>query len=272
MLSGTHLATALVIGLILVSHTGASTSAKGEAESYLVVDGDTLTSIAAETGVPIERLVELNDLADPETILAGTTLRLSRSTGQSREGDAIHEVQAGETVFGIAGQYGVQPEDVIAANRLATPESIRPGERLIIPRPVDAGQSRVARSSADVITTVPTIALRYRGAPYAFGGAAPEGFDCSGFVYFVLKRAGIPIERDMWSQYESGLHPDRQQLLAGDIVFFQDTHGAGLSHNGIYLGNGEFIHAANEEAGVAVSNLAGSYWDAHWFGATRPNR
>jgi peptidoglycan endopeptidase LytE len=270
ILSATQLAVALALALILVGHTGAS--ANGEADSYLVVDGDTLTSIAAETGVPIERLVELNDLADPETILAGATLRLSGSPGQSREGDVVHEVQAGETVFGIADHYGVQPEDIIALNRLALPAYIRPGEYLTVPRPADASQPQVAGSSAEVVWPVPTIALQFRGAPYSFGGAAPDGFDCSGFVYFVLTRAGLPIERDIWSQYESGGHPDRHQLLAGDLVFFQDTYGTGLSHNGIYLGNGQFIHAANEDTGVAVSNLAGSYWEGHWLGATRPNR
>ena len=267
---GTQLSIALALALILVSPTVAG--ANGEAEDYLVVDGDTLTSIAAETGVPVERLVELNNLADPETILAGTTLRLSDSPGQIREGDAVHEVQPGETVFGIAEHYGVQPDDLIAANQLAIPEYIRPGEYLIVPRPAEASRSQIAGSSVEVIWTVPAVALQFRGAPYAFGGAAPEGFDCSGFVFFVLTRAGVPIERDIWSQYESGEHLDRQQLVAGDLVFFQDTYGTGLSHNGIYVGNGEFIHAANEEAGVAISSLAGSYWESHWLGATRPNR
>ena len=55
-------------------------------------------------------------------------------------------------------------------------------------------------------------------------------------------------------------------------MFFTDTYESGLSHNGIYLGNDEFIHAANEEAGVVVSNLQAPYWRARWFGATRPNR
>lgn len=271
-MSRTHIAVALVVALTLVGHT--AVNANGETESYLVMDGDTLTSIAAETGVPIERLVELNDLANPETILAGASLRLRGSAAQNQEGaGAIHEVQAGETVFGIARRYGVQPEDIIAANRLAAPEYIRHGDPLIIPRPIDASQPSVAGGgSVGVLATVPPIALHYRGAPYVFGGATPDGFDCSGFAYFVLNRAGIRIERDIWSQYESGVHPDRHQLLPGDLVFFRDTYGPGLSHNGIYLGNGEFVHAANEEAGVAVSNLAGSYWEAHWLGATRPNR
>jgi len=270
ILLGAQLAAAFALVLILVSPTRASTN--GEAESYLIADGDTLSSISAETGVPMERLVELNNLADPETILAGTTLRLSGSPGPRRGGDAIHEVQEGETVFGIAEHYGVQPDDLIASNRLAIPEYIKPGEYLTVPRPDDASQWQVTGSSAEVVRAVPRIALQFRGAPYAFGGAAPEGFDCSGFVYFVLTRAGVPIERDIWSQYESGEHPDRNQLLAGDLVFFQDTYGTGLSHNGIYVGNGEFIHAANEEAGVAISSLAGSYWESHWLGATRPNR
>ncbi len=52
-------------------------------------------------------------------------------------------------------------------------------------------------------------------------------------------------------------------------MFFQNTYSAGLSHNGIYIGNNQFVHAADEAAGVTISSLATAYWSSHWFGATR---
>jgi cell wall-associated NlpC family hydrolase len=111
--------------------------------------------------------------------------------------------------------------------------------------------------------------MGYKGSRYVFGGTTPAGFDCSGFVYYVVNRAGTGISRGMWGQYGAGAHPSRGDLQPGDIVFFQNTYMAGLSHNGIYIGGGQFIHASDERTGVTISNLSDSYWASRWFGATR---
>jgi len=103
-----------------------------------------------------------------------------------------------------------------------------------------------------------------------FGGTTPqEGFDCSGLVYWVSQLAGRTVPRDIFGQYAAGAHPTIAQLQTGDLVFFQNTYMDGLSHNGIYLGNGRFIHAADESAGITISNLNHDYWADHWYGATR---
>jgi cell wall-associated NlpC family hydrolase len=73
----------------------------------------------------------------------------------------------------------------------------------------------------------------------------------------------------MQQQYDAGAHPKRSKLKRGDIVFFQNTYMPGMSHNGIYLGDGTFIHAASEEDGVRISELDDPYWKDHWYGATR---
>jgi peptidoglycan DL-endopeptidase CwlO len=73
----------------------------------------------------------------------------------------------------------------------------------------------------------------------------------------------------MLGEYNAGSHPSKDDLKPGDLVFFQNTYSAGLSHNGIYIGNGQFVHAADEKVGVTVSNLGTAYWSGHWFGATR---
>ena len=82
--------------------------------------------------------------------------------------------------------------------------------------------------------------LKLLGAPYVWGGSSPSGFDCSGFVWYVAKQVGKPLSRGMFGEYNSGSHPSRDELKAGDLVFFQNTYSPGLSHNGIYIGNGQF--------------------------------
>jgi cell wall-associated NlpC family hydrolase len=115
-------------------------------------------------------------------------------------------------------------------------------------------------------------ALKYVGARYAMGGVGPRYFDCSGFVYFVMNHSGVGMSRDMYAQWNSGPHISSSNLAAGDILFFSNTYKRGLSHVGIYIGNGRFVHAENESTGVLVSDLWSSYYRAHYTGAVRPSR
>jgi hypothetical protein len=113
------------------------------------------------------------------------------------------------------------------------------------------------------------VALRYVGAPYRYGGADPSGFDCSGFVFFVSRAAGRPLPRTIAEQAAAGPPVAPSALQAGDLVFFADTYTEGLSHSGIYVGGGQFVHAGTEATGVVVSALANPYWASHWHGAIR---
>jgi cell wall-associated NlpC family hydrolase len=88
-------------------------------------------------------------------------------------------------------------------------------------------------------------------------------------VWYVARQLNKQVSRGMLGQYDSGSHPSRDALQPGDLVFFQNTWAPGLSHNGIYIGNNQFVNAADESTGVTISNLNTAYWSAHWFGATR---
>jgi peptidoglycan endopeptidase LytE len=177
-------------------------------------------------------------------------------------------VQPGDTLYSIAARLGVTPAALQATNQLASADRIFVGQRLTIPR-VNASSASPG-SQASPTNDIVTLARQYLGAPYVFGGTTPVGFDCSGFIFFVFNRAGRTIERDIWSQYDSGPHVTREQLQPGDLVFFQNTYMEGLSHNGIYVGNGEFINAIGEDSGVGISRLGSPYWADRWYGATRP--
>ena len=111
-------------------------------------------------------------------------------------------------------------------------------------------------------------AQNYLGVPYVFGGYSPEGFDCSGLIYYILEKTGYPVPRTAADQYSMGYAVSRDQLAAGDLVFFENTYTSGVSHVGIYAGGGKFIHAPNEGGSVCYSSLSG-YWADHYCGARR---
>ena len=108
-------------------------------------------------------------------------------------------------------------------------------------------------------------ALRFLGVPYSFGGTTAAGFDCSGFVQHVFAMLGVSLPRTADAQYDVG-RPAVGGPRAGDLVFF-DTYG-GVSHVGIYLGHGRFVHASSSH-GVMVSHLSESYWASRYVGAKR---
>ena len=112
-------------------------------------------------------------------------------------------------------------------------------------------------------------AMRYLGSRYVFGGTSPAGFDCSGFVWYVHKISGIDVSRGLWGQLNGGARVPLGSLQPGDTVFFANTYMAGLSHAGIYVGGGQFIHAVDESQGVAISSLNSGYWASHYVGASR---
>ncbi len=105
------------------------------------------------------------------------------------------------------------------------------------------------------------------GIPYQWGGTTTAGFDCSGFVYYVFQKSqGITLPRTTKLQYANvGLAVT--SLSPGDLVFFDTTAGrTGVSHDGIYIGNGQFIHSSSSQ-GVTISNMSNSYWSQHYIGA-----
>lgn len=112
-------------------------------------------------------------------------------------------------------------------------------------------------------------AQKYLGTPYVNGGASPSGFDCSGFVYYVLKQCGYAPYRTPADQYKQGTAVDKSDLQPGDIVFFAGTYTSGLSHVGIYAGGGQFIHSPNSRSTVSYSDLTSGYWAEHYYGARR---
>jgi cell wall-associated NlpC family hydrolase len=115
-----------------------------------------------------------------------------------------------------------------------------------------------------------SFAMQFQGYPYIYAGEGPYAFDCSGFTMFVIHNTlGINIPHDMFVQYQLGRPVSRDELQPGDLVFFQNTFRPGMSHDGIYIGGGQFIHAETESSGVRISDLDSDYYSSRWYGAVR---
>ncbi|HEX8968062.1 MAG TPA: NlpC/P60 family protein, partial [Chloroflexota bacterium] len=116
---------------------------------------------------------------------------------------------------------------------------------------------------------VADLAEQYVGSPYRWGGSSPNGFDCTGFVMWVYSQFGISMPHNEAGQLASGAPVGTDDLQPGDVLVFANTYRRGLSHVGIYVGDGRFVHAADESHGVMVSNLWDSYWAVRLVGASR---
>lgn len=111
-------------------------------------------------------------------------------------------------------------------------------------------------------------ALNYVGIRYRFGGTSPQGFDCSGLIYYTAsKYMGVTLPRTSASMASVGTSVQRDNLQPGDLVFF-NSRGFRNSHVGIYLGNNEFLHAPRTGKTVRVEKMS-DYWNKRFTGARR---
>lgn len=113
-------------------------------------------------------------------------------------------------------------------------------------------------------------ALQFVGYPYAWGGNTPAGFDCSGFTQYVtLSTVGYDIGHASQGQMAYGTWVDAGDLQPGDLVFFANTYGPGITHTGVYIGDSQFVHSENSDTGVVISWLWSDYYGGHYAGAMR---
>ncbi len=112
-------------------------------------------------------------------------------------------------------------------------------------------------------------AHNYLGYKYVYGTAGPNTFDCSGFTSYLYKKYGYTLPRSSYTQATVGTYIDKNDLKAGDLVFFSNSSTSNIGHVGIYVGNGEFIHASTSNRGVVKDSLSTDYYIRHYITARR---
>ncbi|BCL22502.1 C40 family peptidase [Streptomyces tuirus] len=155
----------------------------------------------------------------------------------------------------LLSRLSVQERSRLGASTDRASRSTGPRDTLTAPGPATA-QAPNSRAATAV-----SYAYQKLGSPYVWGATGPNAFDCSGLVQAAYRAAGVSLPRTTYSQIAAGRRVSRSELLPGDLVFFY----AGISHVGIYVGNGRMIHAPNPSAPVRVAPLD----EMPFAGATR---
>jgi cell wall-associated NlpC family hydrolase len=131
----------------------------------------------------------------------------------------------------------------------------------------DSSQPNVASRGSSLGSQIVSYAQRYMGIPYVYGGSSPSGADCSGFVKMVYHNFGISLNRVAVDQSREGTYVSTSNLSPGDLLFFATSGPGKINHVGIYIGNGQFIHASSGAGKVTVSSLQSSFYSSHFVTA-----
>lgn len=193
-------------------------------------------------------------------------------------------------VGGFSGDRALSETDAVAASTLGSLEgTLDFGAPAKAPVAADSSDLRVEQKAAkrtmkgakqDATVTANArgyaaarVAMRYVGSRYRWGGASPRGFDCSGLVLYAWRHAGVNLPHKaagMFSTRYGARVRSIGALRAGDIVFFRNTAGRGITHVALYVGNGRMVTANSPRSGVVLSSINTRYWRSHFAGAIRP--
>ncbi len=128
----------------------------------------------------------------------------------------------------------------------------------------------VSRGGENRISKLYEVANNQLGKKYVWAASGPDSFDCSGFTMYVYKTAmGIDLPHSSKSQSDVGTSVSKSDLELGDLVFFDTDKDGDISHVGIYIGEGNFIHASSAKKKVMVSSLDEGFYQETYKGATR---
>lgn len=193
----------------------------------------------------------------------------SMRLGQLNKGDEVYGLDLGEWFeFDFNGNKAYVSKAFLSSEKPVVEEpKEEPKEE---PQQQEQEQQQETPSyptNSSAVETVVNAALAQVGKPYVWASSNPSvGFDCSGLTSYAFRQAGININRIAADQYSNGTPVSKNNLVRGDLVFF--SYGGGIGHVGLYIGNGQFVHAANYSTGVIVSNLNG-YYSNVYAGAVR---
>ena len=203
--------------------------------------------------------------ADQEKVVAERAAQRASIQSQLAERQALYSSIKDQIAQLEAAERARQARLAAQAKAAAKQQQSAPA-----PAPAPAPSSSSGGSSGSSApppathSSVVSIALQYLGVPYVWGGASPSGFDCSGLTMYAYAKVGVYLPHNAAMQYGMGTPVSRSQLAPGDLVFF-----SGLSHVGMYIGGGRFVHAPHTGDVVKISSLSEYWYAATYVGARR---
>lgn len=188
----------------------------------------------------------------------------SMRLGQLNKGDEVYGLDLGEWFeFDFNGNKAYVSKAFLSSEKPVVEETKEEPQQ----QEQEQQETPSYPTNSSAVETVVNAALAQVGKPYVWASSNPSvGFDCSGLTSYAFRQAGININRIAADQYSNGTPVSKDNLVRGDLVFF--SYGGGIGHVGLYIGNGQFVHAANYSTGVIVSNLNG-YYSNVYAGAVR---
>ncbi|OAU70247.1 surface antigen [Lacticaseibacillus rhamnosus] len=164
--------------------------------------------------------------------------------------EAAKAEAAQKAVTAVASSTASASSTSASSSTTASSNSIGSSKAASSQAPASAGSSTVSVSGGSIAGN----AAKYLGVPYVYGGTSPAGFDCSGLIYYAAKEAGISLPRTSQAQSTLGSYVSVSDLQAGDLVFWGGVGSA--YHVGVYIGNGQYIHAPEPGQNVTVQSVA----------------
>lgn len=235
------------------------------------VDGWYLCSYNLKIGYVCADYVQFKEKENVKIGYASFDCASNVRSGPSTSTSIVKSAPKGETCFIIGfncgwfkvsynGNKGYVRSDLVTMLECPYSNYGSPGNTYKEP----GGGSSNNNNSSSAGSKIVSCAKQYLGYRYVYGGSSPStGFDCSGFAQYVFKQCGYTIGRTTTQQNQNGTRiANRSDLKPGDLVLF--ASGGSFTHTGIYIGNGQFIHASNSSTGVIISSLSESYYSARF--------